>query len=95
MELSDSLDIMVGGVGIGSFDAELSVVVFKYVPLHIDVVYVDSINGVDSDFDRNLGGLLTVTEDFDAEVSALVLKYFPLCLDMVDVDGVAGIFDEN
>ena len=74
MEWSDSLDILVGGVDVGSSDAEVLVVVLKYLHMCLDVVDIDGADGVDGVFDGCLGGLLIVTECFDAEVSVVVLK---------------------
>ena len=46
MELSDRLYIVARGVSLSSFNVEKSVVVFKSIPLCIDVVDVDGVDGV-------------------------------------------------
>ena len=51
METSDSLGMVVGRVGVFSFDVEVSVVGIKYLSLCLDVVGVDDVDTKDGVFD--------------------------------------------
>ena len=90
MDTSGSLDIVVGGFSVVSFDAEWFVVVLERLPLCVDVVGIDSVYGV---FDGSLKDLITVIEGFDAEGFVVVLECLSMCDDVVGVDGAHGVFD--
>ena len=58
METSVVLEIVVGGVGVVSFETEVCLVVLEYLPLYTGA---DDVDGV---FDGSLGDLITVSESF-------------------------------